>query len=222
MFYINVIFDILQEKEKYKLGSPSSFHYLNQSNCYGLDGVDDAEEYLATRRAMDIVGISEEEQVTLPEFFFLTPWVFFLKNYDIFVCCFNDIDLCFRKQFLGLLQQFCTLEMLNLQKERRSTLPSLRMRSLGSILIRLLSFLSMANTILVCISFALLHYDFVDILYTLPWNYCRCDVKSLEDALIKRVMVTPEEVITRTLDPVAAISSKDAFAKTIYSRLFDW
>lgn len=48
------------------MGNPKSFHYLNQSNCYELDGVNDAEEYLATRRAMDIVGISEEEQVSLP------------------------------------------------------------------------------------------------------------------------------------------------------------
>lgn len=60
----------LQDREKYKLGVPQSFHYLNQSNCYELDGVNDAHEYLETRRAMDIVGISEEEQVSLPNF----PW----------------------------------------------------------------------------------------------------------------------------------------------------
>ncbi|KAH9295924.1 hypothetical protein KI387_039512, partial [Taxus chinensis] len=50
------------DTEKYKLGHPSSFHYLNQSNCYQLDGVSDDEEYLATRREMDVVGISPEEQ----------------------------------------------------------------------------------------------------------------------------------------------------------------
>lgn len=58
---------MFQDREKYKLGNPREFHYLNQSNCYELDGVNDAHEYLATRRAMDIVGISEEEQVSLPQ-----------------------------------------------------------------------------------------------------------------------------------------------------------
>lgn len=50
------------------MGDPKSFRYLNQSSCYELDGVNDAEEYLATRRAMDVVGISEKEQVC--NFFF--------------------------------------------------------------------------------------------------------------------------------------------------------
>ncbi|CAH8360790.1 unnamed protein product [Eruca vesicaria subsp. sativa] len=49
-----------------------------------------------------------------------------------------------------------------------------------------------------------------------------CDVKDLEDALCKRVMVTPEEVIKRSLDPQSAAISRDGLAKTIYSRLFDW
>ncbi|KAL9401289.1 hypothetical protein Peur_005138 [Populus x canadensis] len=48
--------------EKYKLGNPRTFHYLNQSNFYDLDGVNESEEYLATRRAMDIVGINANEQ----------------------------------------------------------------------------------------------------------------------------------------------------------------
>ncbi|KAG2402740.1 Myosin-9 Myosin XI [Vigna angularis] len=51
-----------REKEKYKLGDPKSFHYLNQSNCYELVGVNAAQEYLSTKRAMDIVGISQDEQ----------------------------------------------------------------------------------------------------------------------------------------------------------------
>lgn len=50
----------------------------------------------------------------------------------------------------------------------------------------------------------------------------RCDAQALEDALCKRVMITPEEKITRTLDPLGATVSRDGLAKTIYSRLFDW
>jgi len=45
------------------LGKPSHFHYLNQSKVYELDGVSSAEEYMKTRRAMDIVGISLGDQV---------------------------------------------------------------------------------------------------------------------------------------------------------------
>ncbi|KHN37055.1 Myosin-2 heavy chain [Glycine soja] len=53
---------VLEDAEKYKLGHPSHFHYLNQSKIYELDGVSNAEENLKTRRAMDIVGISHEDQ----------------------------------------------------------------------------------------------------------------------------------------------------------------
>ncbi|XP_026435755.1 myosin-6-like [Papaver somniferum] len=51
-----------EDVKKYKLGNPRDFHYLNQSKCIELDGIDDPKEYLATRKAMDVVGISSEEQ----------------------------------------------------------------------------------------------------------------------------------------------------------------
>uniref|UniRef100_A0A0D3ET95 Myosin motor domain-containing protein n=1 Tax=Oryza barthii TaxID=65489 RepID=A0A0D3ET95_9ORYZ len=52
-----------EDIKRYKLGDPSSFHYLNQSSCIRVDGINDAEEYLVTRNAMDTVGIIEQEQV---------------------------------------------------------------------------------------------------------------------------------------------------------------
>ncbi|KAJ6746493.1 MYOSIN [Salix koriyanagi] len=147
----------LEERERYKLENPKSFHYLNQTNCYELDGVNDAEEYLATRRAMDIVGISEEEQEAI---FMVVAAILHLGNIEF--AKGGEIDSSVIKDQKSRFHLNMTAELL------------------------------------------------------------KCDAKSLEDALIQRVMVTPEEVITRTLDPLAAILSRDALAKTIYSRLFDW
>ncbi|KAK1263845.1 hypothetical protein QJS04_geneDACA013490 [Acorus gramineus] len=53
---------VLEDAEMYKLGHPSTFHYLNQSTVHELNGVSSAEEYLKTRRAMNIVGISTTDQ----------------------------------------------------------------------------------------------------------------------------------------------------------------
>ncbi|THU70584.1 hypothetical protein C4D60_Mb08t26540 [Musa balbisiana] len=148
---------VLEEIEKYKLGSPQSFHYLNQSKCFKLDGVDEAQEYLSTRRAMDIVGISEQEQEAI---FRVVAAILHIGNIDF--AKGPEIDS-------------------SVIKDEKSRFH-----------------LNMAAELLMC------------------------DVKGLENALIKRVMVTPEEVITRTLDPASAIVSRDGLAKTVYSRLFDW
>ncbi|WVZ99417.1 hypothetical protein U9M48_044721 [Paspalum notatum var. saurae] len=51
-----------EDIKRYKLADPSSFHYLNQSTCIKLDEISDAKEYLATRSAMNTVGITEQEQ----------------------------------------------------------------------------------------------------------------------------------------------------------------
>lgn len=144
-------------REKYKLGNPKLFHYLNQSNCYELDGINDSHEYLATKRAMDVVGISEEEQDAI---FRVVAAVLHLGNIEF--AKGEEIDSSVIKDETSRFHLNMTAELL------------------------------------------------------------KCDAKSLEDALIKRVMVTPEEIITRTLDPVAALGSRDALAKTVYSRLFDW
>ncbi|TQE13750.1 hypothetical protein C1H46_000757 [Malus baccata] len=62
-----------QEIEKYKLGEPKLYHYLNQSNCYELDGTSDQHNYLSTRRAMDVVGINAVEQTFKDHKRFIKP-----------------------------------------------------------------------------------------------------------------------------------------------------
>lgn len=121
-------------REKYKLDNPEKFHYLNQTDCYKLDGVDDTEEYLATRRAMDVVGISAEDQEAI---FRVVAAILHIGNVNFSKG--TEVDSSVLKDEKSRFHLDMTAELL------------------------------------------------------------RCDVKSLEDALIKRVMVTPEEVIQELL-----------------------
>ncbi|KMS98094.1 hypothetical protein BVRB_4g095730 [Beta vulgaris subsp. vulgaris] len=146
-----------EEIEKYKLGSPKTFHYLNQSKCFDLVGVSDAHDYLATRRAMDIVGISEKDQEAI---FRVVAAILHLGNIDF--AKGEEIDS-------------------SVIKDENSRF----------------------------------HLNIVS-------ELLMCDAQALEDALLKRVMITPEEVIKKSLDPLNATVSRDGLAKTIYSRLFDW
>ena len=50
------------EKKSLRLKASTEFSYLNASSCHTLEGVDNAAEYRATRRAMDVVGIEKDAQ----------------------------------------------------------------------------------------------------------------------------------------------------------------
>lgn len=146
-----------EDVKRFKVGDPRSFHYLNQTSCYEVANVDDAREYLETRNAMDIVGISQEEQ-----------------------------DAIFRVVA-------AILHLGNINFSKGKEIDSSRLKDEKSI-----NHLKTVAELLMC------------------------DEKSLEDSLCQRVIVTPDGNITKPLDPDSALQSRDALAKTVYSRLFDW
>ncbi|GER24987.1 myosin XI [Striga asiatica] len=146
-----------EEIKKYHLGNPRTFNYLNQTNCYELDGIDDSKEYIATRKAMDTVGISSEEQDAI---FRVIAAILHLGNIEFVKG--KEIDS-------------------SMPKDEKSWF---HLRTAADLFM--------------------------------------CDAKSLEDSLCKRVIVTRDETITKELDPTAAVASRDALAKIVYSRLFDW
>ncbi|CAB4292501.1 unnamed protein product [Prunus armeniaca] len=146
-----------EDVERYKLGNPRKFHYLNQSNCYELDGVDDSEEYIATRKAMNVVGISSDEQDAI---FRVVAAILHLGNVEF--AKGNETDSSEPKD----------------DKSR-------------------------------------FHLKIAAELFM-------CDGQSLEDSLCKRVIVTRDETIKKSLDPDSAAISRDALAKIVYTRLFDW
>ncbi|CAL0300500.1 unnamed protein product [Lupinus luteus] len=49
-------------REKLNLQSAEDYKYLNQSNCYSITGVNDAEEFRTVTDALDVVHISKEDQ----------------------------------------------------------------------------------------------------------------------------------------------------------------
>ncbi|ORX94706.1 myosin 1 [Basidiobolus meristosporus CBS 931.73] len=49
-------------KETFGVAGPENFFYTAQSGCLEVDGIDDVADYQETLRAMNIVGLSQEEQ----------------------------------------------------------------------------------------------------------------------------------------------------------------
>ncbi|KAK9683914.1 hypothetical protein RND81_10G174600 [Saponaria officinalis] len=146
-----------ENSEKYKLDDPQQFHYLNQSKTYELEGVSNADEYVKTRRAMTIVGISDTEQEAI---FRTLAGILHLGNVEFSPGKEHDSSKL---------------------KDQRSSF----------------------------------HLQMVADLFM-------CDVNLLLSSLCTRSIQTREGTIVKALDCYAAVSSRDALAKTVYSRLFDW
>ncbi|KAK7377083.1 hypothetical protein VNO80_02503 [Phaseolus coccineus] len=146
-----------RDAEKYKLGHPSHFHYLNQSKIYELEGVRNSEEYLKTRRAMDIVGISHADQ-----------------------------EAIFR--VLAAILHVGNIEFSPGKEHDSSEVKNDKSR---------------------------FHLEMAADLFM-------CDVDLLLATLCTRSIQTREGSIIKVLDCNAAVAGRDALAKTVYARLFDW
>ncbi|PKA47048.1 hypothetical protein AXF42_Ash011722 [Apostasia shenzhenica] len=146
-----------KDAEKYKVGHPSTFHYLNQSKTYELDGISSAQEYVKTRRAMDIVGISSSDQEAI---FRILAGILHLGNIEFSPGFEHD----------------------------SSTVNDARSKF----------HLQMAAKLLMCSPNLLLA------------TLCTRSIQTLEGSIIK------------ALDCPAAVAGRDALAKTLYARLFDW
>ncbi|MBA0717941.1 hypothetical protein Golax_005712, partial [Gossypium laxum] len=71
-------------QEKLNLKDVNEYKYLNQSNCYAISGVDDAEQFHIVKEALEIVHVSEEDQESV---FAMLAAVLWLGNIS-----FNMID----------------------------------------------------------------------------------------------------------------------------------
>ncbi|KAJ7966354.1 putative myosin [Quillaja saponaria] len=146
-----------KDAETYKLDHPSHFHYLSQSKTYELDGVSNAEEYMKTRRAMDIVGISHEDQEAI---FRTLASILHLGNIEFSPGKEHDSSVI---------------------RDQKSSF----------------------------------HVQ-------MAANLFMCDASLLISTLCTRLIQTREGSIIKALDCNAAVASRDALAKTVYARLFDW
>ena len=148
------------EKRALRLKASTEFAYLSASSCHVLDGVDNATEYRATRRAMDVVGIERAEQDAVMR---VVAGVLHLGNVT-----FDDDDS-------DAADDGCVL---------------------GGDAAR--AALADAAAVL------------------------RVDAARLEKALRTRTIETRDGAIEKPLDVKAATNARDALAKTLYARLFEW
>jgi myosin-1 len=170
--------------EEMQLYAPENFNYLNQSACYTVDGIDDIKEFADTRNAMNVMGMTAEEQ---RQVFHLVAGILHLGN-----VAFHDGG----KGTAAVHDENCTHALLSRLFSRYSTH---RVVSSGC-----------------CLDL------------NLAASYLRVEPFALKNALLFRVLNTggagAKKMSTYNVpqNVEQAASARDALAKTIYSRMFDW
>uniref|UniRef100_M4EPL9 Myosin motor domain-containing protein n=1 Tax=Brassica campestris TaxID=3711 RepID=M4EPL9_BRACM len=194
-----------------------------ESKCYELVGISDAHDYLATRRAMDIVGISEKEQEAI---FRVVAAILHIGNVEFTKG--KEVDSSVPKDDKAKfhLKTAAELLMCDLKALEDALCKLVMVRPEEEAIFRVVAAILHIGNIEFTkgkeVDSSVPKDDKAKFHLKTAAELLMCDLKALEDALCKRVMVTPEEVIKRSLDPESAVTSRDGLAKTVYSRLFDW
>jgi myosin-1 len=66
-----------EEQEKYGTKNASDFYYLSQSGCFQVDNIDDVQDFKDVKHAMDVIGITKQEQENI---FSLVAGILWLGN----------------------------------------------------------------------------------------------------------------------------------------------
>ncbi|EGG18742.1 myosin IA heavy chain [Cavenderia fasciculata] len=153
-----------EEKNKYSLLTVEQYNYLSKSKSYKADGIDDAQAFAATKKAMKVVGITDDEQ----------------------------------SQIFKLLSAILLLGNLSFSATQATNKTS---TSAGCVVTE------------------------KQILSTIA-SLMSVDASLLEQSLISRMITTGQGARTssyrvpQTVEQ--ALYTRDAFAKAVYSKIFDW
>ena len=81
------------EKENLGLDKPELYHYLRQGNCFDVENMNDKEEFHATRHAMNVIGITKDEQASINKMLAAILWlgnVVFIEGKDGKTVCEDE------------------------------------------------------------------------------------------------------------------------------------
>jgi myosin heavy subunit len=194
--------------------------YLNRSSCYDLPGMDNAEEYVATRQSMSVVGIPQEDQQAI---FTVVAAVLHLGN-ATFTANPNDDSGCLLESERAKQHLMWAAELLQVRTCGHSHHVTLRHDRLAQVCCPVRHARCSQAPAAARIACGAAHYGSVQTTVTFQGQggVLQVPAQGLHKSLTTRTIQTPEGPINSPITAPAAGANRDALAKTIYARLFDW